>query len=174
MKKLLIVVDFQNDFVDGALGFPKARELEAVILDKIKEYRANGDEVAFTFDTHGEDYLDTLEGKNLPVIHCLKHSYGWRLYGGLQDAILESDKRFYKETFGSVELFDHLRENSYSRIELAGLVSNICVLTNAALAKTAQPQTEVIIDKKAVASFDDEMNEKCLDILKGIHVSVIS
>jgi nicotinamidase-related amidase len=173
MKKLLVVVDFQNDFVDGALGFAKAASLEGVILQKIRDSRIDGGDVVFTLDTHGEDYLDTLEGKYLPVKHCLKGSDGWRLYGKTQETVLDSDKIFYKPSFGSAELFDYLRENFYEEIELVGLVSNICVLSNAVLAKTAQPQTEVVIDRAAVASFDEALNEKCLDILKGIHVNII-
>ena len=81
MKKLLVVVDYQNDFVSGSLGFPKAAQLEEAIIKKIEDYRAAGDDVVFTLDTHGPDYLSTQEGKNLPVEHCIKGTDGWQLYG---------------------------------------------------------------------------------------------
>ena len=87
MKRLLMVVDYQNDFVDGALGFPGAEKLEKPIADKIAAYREAGDEVAFTFDTHRRDYLDTQEGKNLPVAHCVEGTPGHDLYGQVADAI---------------------------------------------------------------------------------------
>ena len=85
MSKLLVVVDYQNDFVNGSLGFPGAEALEEPICRKIEEYKARGDDVAFTFDTHGEDYLETQEGKNLPVTHCVRGMPGWELYGRVAD-----------------------------------------------------------------------------------------
>ena len=173
MKKLLVVVDFQNDFVDGALGFPKASLLEEIISEKISDYRKNNHEVVFTFDTHAENYLETLEGKNLPVVHCVKDSDGWQLYGKVKDAMSEADKTFIKYTFGSDKLFDYLRENDFDEIELVGLVSNICVLSNAVLAKAAKPEANIIVDSKATASFDEDLNAKTFDILRGIQVTVL-
>ena len=173
MKKLLVVVDFQNDFVDGTLGFPKASLLEEIISEKISDYRKNNHEVVFTFDTHAENYLETLEGKNLPVVHCIKDSDGWQLYGKVKDAMSETDKTFIKYTFGSDKLFDYLRENDFDEIELVGLVSNICVLSNAVLAKAAKPEANIIVDSKATASFDEDLNAKTFDILRGIQVTVL-
>ena len=87
MKKLLIVVDYQKDFVDGALGFDGAEKFEKPIADKITDYRNRGDEIVFTFDTHGEAYMTTEEGRNLPVMHCLEGSDGWQLYGCIGELI---------------------------------------------------------------------------------------
>ena len=102
MKRLLMVVDYQNDFVDGALGFPGAEKLEKPIADKIAAYREAGDEVAFTFDTHRRDYLDTQEGKNLPVAHCVEGTPGHDLYGQVADCLRDSDTVFCKPAFGRV------------------------------------------------------------------------
>lgn len=172
-KRLFVVVDFQNDFVTGSLGFPKAKDTEKHICEKIKEYRKNGDEIAFTFDTHDDSYMETQEGKNLPIPHCIKGTEGWELYGCANELIEDNDKRFVKEAFGSIEFFDYLRDRDYESIELAGLVTNICIISNAVLAKTALPEVEVIVDANCVASADDELNEKTLDVLEGLHVKVI-
>jgi len=174
MKKCLIVVDFQNDFVSGSLGFPGAEKLDQYIAEKIKQYRNNGDEILFTFDTHGENYLDTQEGKNLPVVHCIKDTEGHKLYGQVADLIFESDRKFYKNTFGSDELFLYLGTETFESIELVGLVSNICVICNAVLAKTAQPETPVIVDAKCTASFDDKINQASLDVMAGLQIQIIN
>lgn len=173
MKKLLVVVDFQNDFVTGSLGFKKAELLDSYIADKIDSYRKNNDMVVFTFDTHDEEYLSTLEGINLPVEHCIKDTEGWRLYGEVGKRLKDTDIIFYKNSFGSIELFDFLMQNSFMEIEFAGIVSNICVLTNVILAKTACKDTQIVVDSKAVASFDDNLNEQALNIMKNLHVKVV-
>lgn len=174
MKKALIVVDYQNDFVDGALGFEKAPLLEPVIVEKITHAREEGIEVLFTFDTHTENYLQTQEGKNLPIPHCIQGSEGWKLFGKVSQMVQPQDRCFYKPCFGSWELAEYAREQNFEQVELCGLVSNICVLSNAALLKAALPEAEILVDAKATASFDESMNEKVLDILSGIQVKVIN
>ena len=126
MKQALIVVDYQNDFVDGALGFPKAKELEEPICQKIEQARKEGAEVIFTFDTHGGDYLSTQEGRKLPVPHCMKNSEGWQLYGRVVALKEEGDRCFDKPCFGSWELGEYARQRQFDKIELCGVVSNIC------------------------------------------------
>lgn len=173
MKRCLIVVDFQNDFINGSLGFKKARTLIPFIEDKIKYYRNANDDIIFTYDTHNENYLSTQEGKNLPVIHCIKGTDGHKLCPFIDDIRLETDKCFEKYTFGSDKLFDYLRENTYSSIELCGLVSNICVLSNAVICKTAQPETPVSVDVRCTASFDEELNKAALMVMDGIQIKLI-
>ena len=104
MKKCLIVVDYQNDFVTGSLGFAKAEQLDDRIADKIAKCRNEGWEIVFTFDTHEENYLQTNEGRNLPVEHCIKGTNGHKLYGRTAKMLKESDKCFFKPSFGSAEL----------------------------------------------------------------------
>lgn len=173
-KKCLVVVDYQCDFVDGALGFSGAELLAPRIAEKIKAYRAEGGEVIFTFDTHGEDYAYTQEGRNLPVAHCIGGTPGHSLFGEIAGLICESDQKFYKNTFGSDGLYGYLKEHQFSQIELVGLVSNICVLANAVLAKTAQPETPVIVDAACTASFDAHFNAAALDVMEGLQVKVIN
>ena len=172
MKKLLIVVDFQNDFVTGSLGFKQAEEIEQKITAKIKEYRENGADIAFTMDTHGSDYLTTQEGKNLPVEHCIKGQNGWELFGEVAKLKQSGDKVFEKPTFGSGELFGWLKESGYKTVELCGVVTNICVVSNAVLAKTALPEALVIVDAACVASNDESLGKKALEVMRSFQISV--
>lgn len=174
MKKCLIVVDYQNDFVTGSLGFGGAVALEQPIMDKITQYRSNGDEVVFTFDTHDTDYLSTQEGRNLPIAHCLQNTQGHDLYGRIAELVDEADKCFYKNTFGSDKLFDYLKQEIFEMIELVGVVSNICVISNAVLAKTAQPETPIVVDAQCTASNDDRLHHAALDLMSVLQIQVVN
>lgn len=173
--KLLIVVDFQQDFVDGALGFEKARLLDDRIAEKITAYRKRGDAVLFTKDTHEENYPDTQEGKHLPVIHCVKGTPGWELYGKVKELAEEDDLVIEKPAFGSAELFDHMRTScdQYTAVELVGLVSNICVLSNAILVKTACPELPVQVDTACTACADPDDHAAALRMLQSVQVELI-
>lgn len=173
MKKALIVVDFQNDFVAGSLGFGKAAELEPVICEKITRFREDGGDIIFTFDTHQGDYLSTQEGQKLPIPHCLEGSYGWQLYGKVAALDLPGDKKIKKETFGSLDLAAHCKERGYDFIELAGLVSNICVLSNAVILKAALPEARVVVDSSATACADDSLTEKALAVMASLQIEII-
>ncbi len=172
MKKLLIVIDYQNDFVNGSLGFEKAKKIENNIAEKIKEYRNNNDEIIFTFDTHNENYLNTLEGKNLPVPHCIINTEGHKLYGKIADLKSDIDKCFYKCTYGSDELFEYLKNRDYISVEICGVVTNICVIANAVLAKTALFETPIYIDCKCVASNDDDLNLAAIKVMESLHIKI--
>jgi len=179
MKKLLIVVDYQNDFVTGSLGFSGAELLEAPILNKIKAYEANGDHIIYTFDTHYDDYLETREGLGLPIKHCIQKTEGHALYGKIFDHYQNGDyvdaDEVFKDSFGSVDLMKMLiARNHYEAIELVGLVSYICVLSNAIIAKTAQPEAEIIVDANCIAGPDQALHDACLKLMsEALQVKVI-
>ena len=178
MKKLLIVVDYQNDFVTGSLGFSGAELLEGSILKKIKEYEANGDHIIYTFDTHYDEYLETLEGRGLPIKHCIKETEGHALFGKIFDHYQNSNYEWmdevFKDSFGSVDLMKMLVEREqYEMIELVGLVSYICVLSNAIIAKTAQPEAEIVVDSNCTAGPDKELHDACLKLMsKALQIKV--
>ena len=182
MKRLLIVVDYQNDFVDGALGFEGAELLDERIARKIDEYREAGDNVCFTLDTHHKDYLETQEGRKLPVVHCIEGTHGHELYGEVAARIHDTDSVFMKPTFGSAALFERLAKRQavamelgtlpFESIELVGLVSNMCVLSNAVMARAACPDVPIIVDAACTAAPDAAMNEKALDIMEGLQIRV--
>ncbi len=175
VKKLLLVVDYQKDFVDGALGFSGAERLDGAIVQKIAAYHASGDDVAFTLDTHGENYLQTQEGQKLPVVHCLRGTSGWELYGQVGKARLTEDTAIEKPAFPSLELGSWLREKGYDQVELVGLVSYICVISNAVIAKAALPEAEIIVDAACTAGPDPVLHEKALDMMEGaLQITVIN
>lgn len=173
MKKLLVVVDYQNDFVTGSLGFPGAEALDAAIAKKVTQYHKEKDAtVIYTQDTHGKNYAKTQEGRKLPITHCLRDSEGWEVYGLTAEACGARDLVIEKPTFGSMELMEIAEEEQFEQVELVGLVSNICVLTNAVLLKTALPEAEIIVDAACTACADAELNEKALDIMEGLQITV--
>lgn len=166
MKKLLLVVDYQKDFVDGSLGFPEAKQLDGLIAQKIEAYHAAGEDVAFTLDTHGENYLETREGRGLPIPHCVAHSEGWALYGKTALAMIPGrDRLIQKPAFPSLELGNWLREMQYDQVELVGLVSYICVISNAIMAKAALPEAEILVDAACTAGPDPKLHAACLDLM---------
>lgn len=184
MKRLLVVVDYQNDLVDGALGFPEAAKLARPIAEKIASYREAGGEVAFIFDTHQSDYLPTKEGQTFPAEHCIDGKPGHNLYGEVAFSKRDVDMVFHKWTIGSAEFYERCRQSQraadevgkppFESIEFVGLVSNVCVLANAVLAKTACPDVPIIVDASCVASPDPDMNEKALDIIEELQIDVIN
>jgi nicotinamidase-related amidase len=169
--KLLLVIDFQKDFVDGTLGFAQAQTLEDKIYQKIIAYHNNHDDVVYTLDTHHENYLSTQEGKKLPVTHCVEGTPGWELYGKIKNL---DGYKIKKNTFGASELFTFLKNTRYTEIELVGLVSNICVIANAIIAKTVLPEAKIIVDASCTASFDEELHTKALDVMEGLQIEVIN
>ncbi|MBO4578553.1 MAG: cysteine hydrolase [Clostridiales bacterium] len=170
--RLLVVVDMQNDFIDGSLGFEGASAIIPGILSKIEEYKASGDDVVYTLDTHGEDYLSTQEGKNLPVVHCIEGTEGYKLCPALEE-VLSDCKAFCKPTFGSTELGSFIAAGDYDSIELCGLVSNICVISNAMLAKAFAPEAKIVVDSKLTASAFPDLHQAALDVMKGVQIEVI-
>ena len=172
MKRLLIVVDFQNDFVSGSLGFKKASDLEDHIVHLIKEYQMNNDEVIYTMDTHPENYLESYEGKNLPVAHCIENTEGWQLYGKVGE-LLNDCLGFKKPTFPSLDLAYYLEGKEYHDITLVGLVSHICVLSNAIMAKAAQPDIPIRVDLKGSSSGNEEVHNKSIDVMKSMQIEII-
>lgn len=173
MKKALVIVDYQVDFVDGALGFAGAELLAPIIAGKISSARENGDRVIFTLDTHGEDYLETAEGKKLPVKHCVKGTPGHELYGEIKTLVRDGDVVIEKPSFGSLELAEYLKKEGFGEVELCGLVTDICVVSNVILAKAALPESRIVVDSRAAASFDNEKHNAALEVMKSVQVDVI-
>ena len=171
--KALVVVDYQKDFVDGALGFDGAELLEPIIVEKINRCREDGGDVIFTLDTHTENYLDTAEGRKLPVVHCVDGTPGHALYGSLPQCVRTEDLVIKKPSFGSMTLTEILRVKRYDEVELCGLVTDICVVSNAILAKTALPESRIVVDSSACASFDKNAHDAALRVMKSVHIDVI-
>lgn len=166
MKKTLIVVDMQNDFIDMALGTKEAVAIVPKVKAKIREYVANGDEVIFTRDTHGENYLDTPEGKKLPVPHCIKGTKGWEIADGLY---VDGCKIIDKPNFG----WPFWGEETLEDVELVGLCTDICVVSNALIIKATFPDANVKVDKTCCAGVTPASHEAALTTMQMCQIDMI-
>ena len=162
--KLLVVVDMQKDFVDGALGTPEAVSIVENVVNKVKEAKAAGDQIIFTMDTHETNYLETMEGKNLPVEHCIRETPGWKLIPQLRP-LTAGTKIVQKPTFGSTQLSYLVAIEDYEEIELIGLCTDICVISNALLLKATVPETPIIVDASCCAGVTPE-SQKDVQVLQ--------
>ena len=173
MKKILIVVDMQKDFVDGALGTKEAQGIVDNVVRKIDEHCGD---IIVTYDTHGENYMETQEGKNLPVPHCIRNSEGWQLDTKVQAALDKKKyKAFQKPTFGSTELVQYIKENyneDETEIELIGLCTDICVVSNALLLKANFLETGISVDASCCAGVTVESHNAALTTMKMCQVRV--
>lgn len=173
MKKILVVVDMQNDFIDGALGTAEAKKIVNRVIDKIHNYA--GDCIYATRDTHGENYLETSEGKYLPVKHCIKGTEGWEIRKEVALAMPEA-VIVDKPTFGSEELAQRLQEENNREkieIELAGLCTDICVVTNALLLKTRLPEVKISVDASCCAGVTPESHKAALLTMKMCQIDIL-
>jgi nicotinamidase-related amidase len=172
MKKLLIVVDMQNDFIDGALGTKEAAAIVPYVAEKIKRYKASGDTVLFTRDTHHEGYHGTQEGRELPVVHCIENTSGWEISAALDTA---GSTIFDKPSFGSLALADYVAETVRpDEIELVGLCTDICVISNALILKARLPETKVTVDADCCAGVTPASHLNALAAMKMCQVHVVN
>lgn len=169
MKKLLIVIDMQNDFVTGSLGTKEAEAIVDSVVSKVQTYKASGEEIVFTRDTHTAGYLDTQEGIRLPVKHCIEGTKGWEIIDELKPYVT---KVFDKPTFGSLELVQYVSGDQYSEIELIGLCTDICVVSNALLLKAKLLETPVTVDALCCAGVTPESHEAALKTMEMCQVEV--
>lgn len=171
MQKILIVVDMQNDFIDGALGTKEAVAIVPKVVEKVKTFSGK---VLFTRDTHGDNYPDTQEGKNLPVPHCIKGTEGWEIRPELET--LRTTDALDKPTFGSKELGELLlqldEEEAIESITLVGLCTDICVISNALLVKAFLPEIPVIVDASCCAGVTPESHRNALAAMKPCQILV--
>lgn len=175
MKKILIVVDMQNDFIDGSLGTKEAKNIVPNVIEKIKQYEKEEASIFYTKDTHFDNYLDTQEGKKLPVEHCIKGTNGWMIPNNVlrdhQGYVIE------KYTFGSKDLYDYLYKEysneQFTSIELIGLCTDICVISNALLAKAYFPNINIIVDSACCAGVTIESHQKALDTMKMCQITIL-
>lgn len=173
MTDYLIVVDMQKDFVDGSLGTPEAVAIVPAVKKRIENAIDKGEKVIFTRDTHGDNYLQTQEGKNLPVPHCIQGSEGWEIIPELQK-YTEKNFIFDKPTFGSRKLGEYLAEQEdIGNITLIGLCTDICVITNALLIKAFLPETPIRVEKACCAGVTPESHERALLAMESCQIKVV-
>lgn len=164
--KTLIVVDMQNDFIDGSLGTPEAVAIVPNVKKKIEEYKARGDQIIYTRDTHFDNYLETNEGKHLPVEHCIKDTHGWHIADGL---VVENCDCIDKVTFGWTKWYGY----NFEEIELVGLCTDICVVSNALILKAQFPEIPITVDASCCAGVTPESHKAALLTMKMCQINVI-
>ena len=172
MKTAIVVIDMQNDFVTGSLGTREAAEALPRIRDFLAENAASSSpaDVFFTQDTHPENYLETQEGRRLPVPHCIRGSRGWDICEELKP-FASADRTIQKPTFGSLELGSRLK--TYDRIIFTGVCTDICVISNALLIKAKTPETEICVKADCCAGVTPQSHENALNAMKMCHIDVI-
>lgn len=187
MFKLLVLVDLQNDFIDGSLGTPEAQAIVPRVVEKIRKYDSKENMlVLFTKDTHYDDYLDTLEGTILPVKHCIENTHGWSINKEIADAVAAHDflgysskkiinSRVYKNTFGSDDLEDFLikHKDEIKEIEFVGLCTDICVISNALLLKANMPETPIAVDASCCAGVTPESHNNALSAMRMCQIEIL-
>lgn len=165
--KTLVVVDMQNDFIDGALGTPEAQAVVENVREKIAHYREHGDQIIFTRDTHGADYLQTQEGKNLPVEHCIEGTHGWQVAEAVD---IPECEHVSKGTFGCSDLYKYIRG---TEVELVGLCTGICVISNALTLKAFLPEMRISVDPRCCACVTPQSHQTALEAMKLCQIHVI-
>lgn len=174
MQKILVVIDMQNDFIDGALGTLEAQAIVGDVVRKIQGYK--GQKVFATRDTHEEDYLETSEGRHLPVPHCIRGTKGWEIRKEVAKALEETGAEVIdKPTFGSEALGERLRKLAQKEeieIEIVGLCTDICVVSNALLIKAKMPETSIKVDASCCAGVTPESHEAALLTMKMCQIEL--
>lgn len=174
MSKLLVVVDMQNDFIDGSLGSEDAVKIVPNVCKKIREF--DGD-IICTLDVHNEFYLRSQEGKNLPIVHCVKGTEGFIINADVQKALDEKGSEILKfekiNRFGSPELAYHIRDGRYESVEFIGLCTDICVVVNALTTKAVASEIPIIVDSSCCAGISKESHQAALDVMKTCQIKII-
>lgn len=184
--KALIIVDMQNDFIDGALGTPEAQAIVSNVVNKMKSHKNTNTIILFTKDTHKENYLDTPEGKKLPIPHCIEGTLGWSIVKPIASEFKSDgymtyssstviNGRVLKSTFGSYDLLKILDsdEVEFDEIELCGVCTDICVISNAIMIKNYFPDVKVIVDASCCAGVTPEKHAAALEVMKSCQINVI-
>lgn len=177
MSKILVIVDMQNDFIDGALGTKEAQNIVGNVVEKINKNKDNL--IVATYDTHKEDYLETLEGKKLPVEHCIHNTKGWELNKEIENALndCKNVERILKLTFGYLDWENKLRMvtnlSEIEEIEICGLCTDICVVSNALILRALFRNIPIKVDSKCCAGVSPETHEAALETMKMCQIDVI-
>ena len=181
--KILVVIDMQNDFISGTLGTKEAQSIVDKAAKRIEEF--DGGLILFTQDTHQNDYLSTHEGKKLPVTHCIKGTHGWQIHERIMEAWRNKkgtsqisevpDNSFHKPVFGSVELVEYIKSRvaEITEIELLGVCTDICVISNAIMLKNTVPETKISVNAACCAGVTPQSHKEALNVMRMCHIDVV-
>ncbi len=170
MKKLVAVIDMQNDFICGALSNSDTEKILPAVAEYIKRADEQGAEIVFTRDTHDENYAQTQEGRKLPVPHCVKNTKGWQIAEALSDYV---QNVFDKYTFGSLLLAQYALDNQFDCIDLVGVCTDICVISNALLLKAFLPEAEINVVESCCAGVTPERHRNAIEAMRACQINII-
>lgn len=173
MKKALIVIDMQNDFITGALGNDECRAVVPRVVKRVQEAVAAGEDVIFSQDTHQENYLSTQEGRKLPVPHCIQGTAGWQIIPELAGLADGKGAVFTKETFGSSALAEYIKEQNYEEAELIGVCTDICVISNAMIIKAFSPELEISVRESCCAGVTPQSHRTAIKAMQACQINIV-
>lgn len=172
MKKALVIIDMQNDFITGVLGNDECRAVVPKVVKRVQEAVNDKMDIIFSQDTHQENYLSTQEGKKLPVPHCMKNTDGWKIIPELAEVAEQKGVIFTKETFGSRAMAEYIMEHSYDEVELVGVCTDICVISNAITIKSFAPELEVFVNESCCAGVSMQSHQTAIEAMKACQINV--
>lgn len=173
MKKALVIIDMQNDFIYGVLGNDECRAIVPEAVKRVQRAVDDNTDIIFTQDTHQENYLSTQEGRKLPVLHCIRHTDGWKIIPELAEAAEQRGIIFTKETFGSRAMAEYIREHDYEEVELIGVCTDICVISNAMTIKSFAPELEISVNESCCAGVTPQSHQTAVEAMKACQINII-
>lgn len=173
MKKALVVIDMQNDFITGVLGNEECRTVVPQVVKRVQEATADGIDIIFSQDTHQENYLSTQEGRKLPVPHCIQNTEGWKIIPELAETAVQKGIVFTKETFGSSAIAEYIKEQHYDEVELIGVCTDICVISNAMVIKAFVPEAEIAVNESCCAGVTPQSHQTAIEAMKACQINIL-
>lgn len=172
MKKALVVVDMQNDFITGVLGNDACRAVVPRVVERVREAVNDQTDLIFSMDTHQDNYLSTQEGRKLPVPHCIQNTDGWKIIPELAETAEKKGTVFTKETFGSRDIAEYIRVHGYEEVELIGVCTDICVISNAMTIKAFVPEAEISVNAACCAGVTPQSHETAIEAMRGCQINI--
>ncbi|MDE5679617.1 MAG: cysteine hydrolase [Lachnospiraceae bacterium] len=173
MKKALVVIDMQNDFITGVLGNDECRAVVPQVVKRVQEAIEDGRDIIFSQDTHQENYLSTQEGRKLPVLHCVQNTDGWKIISELAEIAIQRGIVFTKETFGSRAIAEYIKEHNYDEVELVGVCTDICVISNAMIIKAFAPESEIFVNESCCAGVTPQSHKTAIEAMKSCQITIL-
>lgn len=172
MKKVLVVVDMQNDFITGVLGNEACRAVVPRVVERVQEAVNDRTDLIFSQDTHQENYLLTQEGRKLPVFHCIQNTDGWKIIPELAETAEKKGILFIKETFGSRDIAEYIRAHGYEEVELIGVCTDICVISNAMTIKAFVPEAEISVNAACCAGVTPQSHQTAIEAMRACQINI--
>lgn len=173
MKKALVVIDMQNDFITGVLGNNECRAIVPEVVKRVNKAAEDNIDIIFSQDTHQENYLSTREGKKLPIPHCIQNTHGWEIIPELAEVKEQKGIVFEKETFGSRSMAGYIMEQGYDAVELIGVCTDICVISNAMTIRAFAPELEISINEACCAGVTPQSHQTAIEAMKACQINII-